>query len=501
MKTNNIMKKNTLNIISLLLILLLVASCRKDEVVVTSISFKNVAVSVAKDGRSAEFTGRYEYTGTLSNVYLILSNEASMTKNVNRYEVQINEEKTLDIEVDGLENGTWYYYCFEGFNGYNSMRGSVYDFLALNDTTEVPVVRTLDVFEIGKHYAKANGEIIDDGGREIIDYGFCWGREQNPTINGKHIVIDEGQPFTVNMDSLVANAEYHVRAYATNVNGVGYGQDISFLTLAESVGEGTLNGVFVIGGNEVRFSKGLLQYNPSIDMWRFAEEQYDFIGKNNTNISENYNGWIDLFGWGTSGWNNRNTYYRPCDYQTGVENQGYGYGPTNGTNYSMDFTGHYANSDWGVFNGISNGGNSARQWRTLTFDELYFLLVERENAFEKASMATVNGVKGFILLPDVWALPEGCTFVHHANAANNVYDGDNWVEMEEAGAVFFPCSGQRIERNYLGEGYVGCYWLNATEVAQKAGRLYFQYNDLYDVVLDDCQRSYGLSVRLVQDAD
>jgi len=55
-----------------------------------------------------------------------------------------------------------------------------------------------------------------------------------------------------------------------------------------------------------------LQYQASTDTWRFAEHQWDFVGDdtdgnvfendvkcNNALTSDSYDGWIDLFGWGT----------------------------------------------------------------------------------------------------------------------------------------------------------------------------------------------------------
>ena len=68
--------------------------------------------------------------------------------------------------------------------------------------------------------------------------------------------------------------------------------------------EGCLTGLFSVGnGKTVRFSQGNLQYQASTDTWRFAEHQYDCIGSTNTNVSLFYQGWVDLFGFGTSGYN------------------------------------------------------------------------------------------------------------------------------------------------------------------------------------------------------
>lgn len=79
---------------------------------------------------------------------------------------------------------------------------------------------------------------------------------------------------------------------------------------------GAISGVFRISDSQfVWFSQGNLQYNASLGThrvmgdstvqgtWRFAEHQSDYVGADNALASAANTGWIDLFGWGTSGWN------------------------------------------------------------------------------------------------------------------------------------------------------------------------------------------------------
>lgn len=118
----------------------------------------------------------------------------------------------------------------------------------------------------------------------------------------------------------------------------------------EQITEGSLTGLFSVGnGKTVRFSKGNLQYQASTDTWRFAEQQYDCIGNSNSNISMFYQGWVDLFGWGTSGYNDIKPWLINYDME-----------PVSitGTKY-----------DWGLNNAVSNGGNRAGLWRLPTIDE------------------------------------------------------------------------------------------------------------------------------------
>ena len=127
-----------------------------------------------------------------------------------------------------------------------------------------------------------------------------------------------------------------------------------------SVPTGAVNGLFSVSANKkVYFSKGNLQYQASTNTWRFAENQWDRIGTGNSNISSSNTGWIDLFGWGTSGYNHGATCYQPWSTSTTCSNY-YAYGSS--TNHLYNSTGK---ADWG-YNAILNGGNQEKQWRTLT---------------------------------------------------------------------------------------------------------------------------------------
>ena len=99
--------------------------------------------------------------------------------------------------------------------------------------------------------------------------------------------------------------------------------------------------------------------------FRFADNQYDYVGSDNSKASSTYNGWIDLFKYGTSGWNNGEDNYQPW---TNTDD---------GTFLDENLSGKYANADWGVYNAISNGGETGstpKVWRTLSKTELEYIL-------------------------------------------------------------------------------------------------------------------------------
>ena len=117
----------------------------------------------------------------------------------------------------------------------------------------VPMLTTNTVNDITQTTANCGGNITSDGGSTITARGVCWSTGQTPTISdfkttdGSSIGI-----FTSAITGLGAETTYYVRAYATNSNGTGYGNVISFMTQLE-VGatvtdiEGTIYQIVQIG--------------------------------------------------------------------------------------------------------------------------------------------------------------------------------------------------------------------------------------------------------------
>ena len=275
---------------------------------------------------------------------------------------------------------------------------------------------------------------------------------------------------------------------------------------------GSINGLFSVSETkQVYFSQGNLQYQAENNIFRFAPHQYNYIGEANSNISINYSGWIDLFGWGTSGWNNGNAYYQPYDkYYNAYDHtqSGYCFGPIDGTNHNCNLIGDYANADWGVYNAIINGGNQVNQWRTLTFDEWVYLSSGRQDADLKKGLAIIVDIKGIILLPDTWIAPEGIVFNNdtHFNTTDNVYSLSEWSLMEEAGAVFLPVGGIRVGTNVtnLSDAYEprGLYWTTTCYNEYSSFAMSIQNSggsNLNNLVGLDIIRDTGCSVRLVKD--
>ena len=239
---------------------------------------------------------------------------------------------------------------------------------------------------------------------------------------------------------------------------------------------GVINGVFSVSSDKkVKFSQGNLQYQASTKTWRFAENQWDYIGDANKNISKRYTGWIDLFGWGTGD--------KP-------------------TNRSKNDGSYKVFSDWGN-NSISNGGG--KNWFTLTKDEWVYVFDKRNTSSGiRYAKATVNGVNGVILLPDNWNINNyilSKTNQSEVSFSSNCISQSDWLSRLEAnGAVFLPAAGERRGMRVNGINTHGIYWSATYSYYTSDDAFYMIFSD-WSLDVDFLCRSNGISVRLVCDVE
>lgn len=346
--------------------------------------------------------------------------------------------------------------------------------------------------------------------------------------------------------------------------------------------EGCIDGKFTINehGGQVYFSKGNLQYRPSTNTWHFANHQYEMCVESvdshyfmiedryglcsgvmcwyhywgpDTEITEDeyntivanhpndyvmshveiqryvdalshytssYSGWIDLFAWGTSGFDHGATCYQPWCYEYVDEKSYYAYGEKTCNLY--DKTGH---ADWG-YNSISNGGDRINYWRTLTKEEWEYVLFTRHTLMgSRFAKAQVNEINGVVLFPDDW---DNSNYMpNNPNLDNSNYESNKinislWTNLERNGAVFLPAAGKRHYYNHniseyydesncfqfeenglriLGVGEGGGYWTSSYDYGYYTGsgdvcHLTFG-NGFLQLTQYGVNRGDGRSVRLV----
>jgi len=97
---------------------------------------------------------------------------------------------------------------------------------------KLATVTTADVSSIGSTFAISGGEVLNDGGVAITDAGVVWSNEPNPTIELSTKIKSNNLKgiYTSNIAPLNILTKYYVRAYATNLVGTTYGNEVDFTT-------------------------------------------------------------------------------------------------------------------------------------------------------------------------------------------------------------------------------------------------------------------------------
>lgn len=433
------------------------------------------------------------------------------------YLMPVNDENPVEITISGTSNGYWF--SADGgnaiihLNNLTATHDSYYFISAANLTLDISGANSITCKEKAQAI-QVNGTLKLSGNgtltvtaNDISRYGLYASSNYK---NGN------------NSDaSVLAAPGYAVTRSATTDNQDGTYTWTYTVTPA-------INGKFSVSSTkQVYFSKGNLQYTKSTGTWSFMDHQYSTVETTGF-IANDYSNKdvVSLFGWGTSGWNNGNTYYLP--YSTGKASSGdngYGYGPTDGSAYTYSLTGTYANADWG-HNAISNGGNTADTWRTLTKDEWEWLLGPQSSPMPGTNCrtsSTVNGTAnaryakaylfgtthGIIIFPDSYTHPGGVTaptginLFDNTNWNANQYTATDWAKMEAAGCVFLPAAGYRESEFVNVVNEYGYYWSSSAYTSysstSSAYNLYFDSGIIIPANYNN--RYYGCSVRLVRDAN
>jgi uncharacterized protein (TIGR02145 family) len=188
--------------------------------------------NVSSDGGSA-VTSRGVVWSTSSNPTISLTTKTSNGSGTG----------TFSSSLTGLTPNTTYYVRAYATNSVGTGYGNEVTFKT-STLLVLPTVSTVSASSITTNTATSGGNISSDGGSAVTARGVVWSTSSNPTIslttktsNGTGIGT-----FSSSLTGLTPNIVYYIRAYATNSAGTGYGNEVTFKSLASVISSCTVNG-------------------------------------------------------------------------------------------------------------------------------------------------------------------------------------------------------------------------------------------------------------------
>jgi|MDSY01.1.fsa_nt_gb hypothetical protein len=147
-----------------------------------------------------------------------------------------DDSSFIDSSIFILEScGFHFNYSLQAYAAENFSTELVYD--SCLDPPVPPSITTVSISNLTSSSIDVVANITENGGTQIIQRGICFDTVSNPDLINSPYTNDgnsSGQ-FTSNISNLSSNTTYFVRAYALNYADTGYGNEMTFTTLTESV--------------------------------------------------------------------------------------------------------------------------------------------------------------------------------------------------------------------------------------------------------------------------
>ncbi len=164
---------------------------------------------------------------------------------VMEYDVAGNEIGEFSCQISELEDGAVYYYKAYMIVADETFYGEEKSFTTLEEIViTIPEVVTVSVTEVTENTAILTGEVVSDGGAEVVERGFIWNDHYDGEGSIEDFIVEVGSGvgvFTYQLTGLQQNTEYYFLAYAINSEGEALGQNIYFTTL-EGEEDNIING-------------------------------------------------------------------------------------------------------------------------------------------------------------------------------------------------------------------------------------------------------------------
>jgi hypothetical protein len=227
------MKALTNITIAITLLLIIGVSCQKERIYLPRVSaeivyvFDSIAVAISEiisDGKTDIIAHGFCWS---------TEPEPTLSNNFSSYSGNMHIVDTLK----GLKANTSYYLRAYATNSLGTVYGKQLEFITL----DLPHVRTntaeaLWRLDAAYNMAVLNLTLLHNGNIRIDTLGFCYSTNPNPDINDSTVSFAPYGTFMTTVwnthsGDLLYGTTYYVRAFATNIVGTSYGQELNFTTL------------------------------------------------------------------------------------------------------------------------------------------------------------------------------------------------------------------------------------------------------------------------------
>lgn len=209
--------------------LIIFAGCKKEKnYILTTLEVTEIAGTTAKSGGEMKNEGGIK----IIEMGICWNSGGEPTVSDNKIIDSLGQEKYVYLMEDLMPGSHYFvraYVISDAGTGYRN----TLEF----DTkqSETPLVNTLSIDDedITTTTVTCKGNIETNGGARVLKRGSVLSNVENVTLeNCINSLVEDGEieVFQGIFSDLVPETRYYVRAYATNVMGIAYGKEISFLT-------------------------------------------------------------------------------------------------------------------------------------------------------------------------------------------------------------------------------------------------------------------------------